>query len=261
MTTPLASRHRADRAVVAVREHAALRRAGGARRVDERERVVEGERLRRRSSSAGSPLRPRSRRSSSEIASPTSPEGSMTMIVSSSGRRSRTARILAICDGVLADDRLGARVADDPLALLGRVRRVDRHDDRAGLGDRRSRRRSTPAGSGTGCRRGRRARCRCRRGPARSRARSRRPRGRRRPATRRRPCAGLRARRRTSPRQAGAGQRSCASRSRSRSRERCWLPCLSSSGDPKRDSRPPRERCRAGRRARASGACGLARCL
>ena len=34
--------------------------------------------------------------------------------------------------GVLADDRDGLGVADDPLALLGRVGRVDRDDDGAG---------------------------------------------------------------------------------------------------------------------------------
>ena len=38
--------------------------------------------------------------------------------------------------GVLADDADRLGVAGDPLALLGRVRRVDRHDDAAGAGDR-----------------------------------------------------------------------------------------------------------------------------
>ena len=50
------------------------------------------------SSSARSRARPRSRRSSSGIASPTSPAGSITMIVSSAGRSSRTARIFATCE-------------------------------------------------------------------------------------------------------------------------------------------------------------------
>ena len=59
----------------------------------------------------------------------------MTMIVSSPGRLPRTARILATCVGVLADDRARLGVAGDPLALLGRVGRVDRHDDGAGARD------------------------------------------------------------------------------------------------------------------------------
>ena len=57
--------HVDDRAVVAVREHAALRRAGGAGGVDERERVLGLTAARRASSSSAERLRPRSRTSSS----------------------------------------------------------------------------------------------------------------------------------------------------------------------------------------------------
>ena len=49
----------------------------------------------RSSSSATSRPRPRSRSVSSGIASPVSPDGSMTMIVSSAGRSPRTCRIFA----------------------------------------------------------------------------------------------------------------------------------------------------------------------
>ena len=106
-------------AVVAVREHAALRRPGGARRVDDRVRVVGRDGLAARSAARpASRPRPRSRRSSSAIASPTSPVGSMT--ITCSQRRagcSRTSTILATCaaSSQTIATRLG--VAGHPLAL------------------------------------------------------------------------------------------------------------------------------------------------
>ena len=46
-------------------------------------------------------------------------------------RRSRSGQHLVALDGVLDDHQLRARVADDELALLGRVRGVDRNGDAA----------------------------------------------------------------------------------------------------------------------------------
>ena len=57
---------------------------------------------------------------------------SMMTTCSRSGRLGADLIDLGDLGGVLADDHLGARVADDPLALVRRVRRVHGHDDRPG---------------------------------------------------------------------------------------------------------------------------------
>ena len=86
----------------------------------------------RSSRSARSRARPRSRSVSSGIASPTSPDGSTTMIVSSAREVPADLPDLGDLRRVLADDRARLGVARDPLALLGRVGRVDRDDHGAG---------------------------------------------------------------------------------------------------------------------------------
>ena len=84
--------------------------------------------------------------SSSVIASAASPAASITtMMAQVRAGCSRTCDDLRDLLGVLADDRDGLGVAGDPLALLGRVGRVDRDDDGAGASDREVARRSTPA--------------------------------------------------------------------------------------------------------------------
>ena len=77
----------------------------------------------RASSSARSRARPRSRSVSSGIASPTSPDGSTTMIVSSAGRFPRTSRIFATCDAssqtIARDSELPATHSHSSGELVG----------------------------------------------------------------------------------------------------------------------------------------------
>jgi hypothetical protein len=127
--------HVQDGAVVAVAEHAALGRPGRARGVDEGERVLGRDRRGPRLELGGIARAP-----------------ALADLVEGDGVRGVAVRIdddqraqlrqpvadgddLGDLPGVLADDRHRVRVAHHPLALLGRVGRVDRHDDRAGARD------------------------------------------------------------------------------------------------------------------------------
>ena len=167
--------HVEHRAVVAVRDHAALRRPGGARRVDEGADVVG-----RRPSCSAPPTRrrsapaPRAERSSIEIASSLEPV--MRITCSSFGQRVAHGADLLELLVVLDDDRVRVGVLEHVLALLGGVGLVDRDDGGAG-GERGE---VEVASTRGGCWRGSRP---CRpsrsRGPsarARARGRSRRPR-------------------------------------------------------------------------------------
>jgi hypothetical protein len=143
---PDSSDHVDDGAVVAVGEHAALGRAGGAGGVDEGEgvlgthaRAAPFELLGRAGSSALAYVRQGDR------AQRRSRGGGAVRLGLLGGRVDRDHRAQirqAIADGgdlrdlllVLTGDRASPGVADHPVALLGRVGRVDRHDDQASRG-------------------------------------------------------------------------------------------------------------------------------
>ena len=110
---------------------------------------------------------PAARSSASVIAPSASP--SITTTCSSAGSASRTRRDLRRLLGVLDEHDLRARVPEHVLALLGRVRVVDRHDGRAGAERAEVGQRPLRPRPGRGSPRGRRARRRARRGRRRSR--------------------------------------------------------------------------------------------
>ena len=127
--------HRDDVAVVAVAEHAALRRPGRPRRVDDRVRLVARDGVRAPVQLGGvaraAALAQRVERDRvADVAGRVDHDDRLQ-------RRQVVAHRADLGDlrRVLADDRARLGVAGDPLALLGRVRRVDRHDDRPGGGD------------------------------------------------------------------------------------------------------------------------------
>ena len=113
----------------AVGEHHPLRSPGRAGRVDDEVRVVE--RSRRRCAAVSSSSLSRRPGADSEATVGRSSmlwSGCITTMCCSEGSVGPDLSILATCAGVLADDDAGTRVAGHPRALLGRVRRVDRHD-------------------------------------------------------------------------------------------------------------------------------------
>ena len=122
----LVERHGDHRAIVAVGDDAALRRPGGARRVDERADVVGGDRL-----PALLPLGVRAARAGLDqlihrdcaAARALHPDHSLEL-----GDPITYLVDLGELFIVLDDHRLGVGVLDDVLAFLGRVRLVDRDD-------------------------------------------------------------------------------------------------------------------------------------
>ncbi len=148
--------HVDDRAVVAVGEHAALRRAGGAGGVDERERVLRADARATRLELLGRALAPalahllerdRLRRArppaSSRVAG-----GRVDRRRSCAGaaRWSWIAAIFASCSSFSQTTAHALGVGDHPQALLGGVGLVDRHHDRARARSRPGRRRTTRGG-------------------------------------------------------------------------------------------------------------------
>ena len=123
-------------------EHAALRRPGGAGRVDDRGDVV-----------GADGVEPALQLGLLDLAGAGSQVGDRAWcrrpapcVHDVLERRAAAAHRLDLRElrGVLADDRAGAGVGEHVPALLGRVRVVDRHDDGAGGQQRGSRRASTP---------------------------------------------------------------------------------------------------------------------
>ncbi len=121
--------------IVAVREHATLRGAGGPRRVDERERVLGGD-LR----AAGLELGCVSPSPALAQLAQWDGVGHLALGVDDHhqlelGQALPDGEDLGHLAGVLAHDRPGLRVARHPLAFLRRVGRIDRDRHRARAGD------------------------------------------------------------------------------------------------------------------------------
>ena len=128
--------HVQHRAVVVVGEHAALRRPGRPRRVDERERVLGAHRvhplLERRLGAAAAALAQRVERDRIADVAVRVDDDHVAQ-----GRQSfADGGDLGHLARVLAHDRHGFGVAGHPFALFRRVRRIDRDDDRCGRRDR-----------------------------------------------------------------------------------------------------------------------------
>ena len=140
--------HVEHRAVVVVREDAALGRTGGSRRVDEGERVLGLDR-------GAAPRQHRLVAYASTRADilERDPVGHVALGVDHDDRAELGEAIADRDDlrhlaRILGDHGHGLGVARDPLAFLRRVRRVDGHDDGAGAGDREVR--VGPLGPGVG---------------------------------------------------------------------------------------------------------------
>ena len=152
MDAPGRSEHLHHRAVVAVRQHAALRRAGSAGGVDEGERVLQAHgctaRLELLSGASTAALahlleRDRPERLGGRAVGGVHHDHRVHLRDLLADREDLVELLL-----VLADHRAGFGVGDHPEALLGGVGLVDRHDDRPGRG--RGHVRVGPLGAGVG---------------------------------------------------------------------------------------------------------------
>ena len=126
------------------RELAALRRAGRARRVDDRGDVARARRRARRSATTASPVAAPRGAQVRQRTAPGAVAVEQDRRARARGTRRAPASTLASCVGVLAEHGADARVGEHVPALLGRVGLVDRDDRGAGARARRGRRASTP---------------------------------------------------------------------------------------------------------------------